>query len=417
MSSSPPEIPDAETKAAAGQPCAAGAISQHFDTRTAATELAESIHGVVGDTCDLMFVFGSFHHRAAFEIAVQTLRQTVHPTTTIGVTAESVLGGDLECEGLAALSVLALRLPGLNTRVWSAGPGVPLRAADHEELRDQTHLNDDAKGVIVVADPFTTPINDVLRALSSLSTRDQPVPIMGGLASGASQPGHNMLIMDDHVQTAGIVGVTLSGDVEISCVVSQGCRPIGEPHVITRGDGNTVFELSGRPATEVLREEANELNDHDKALLGRGLFVGTVINEHKAHFGRGDFLIRAVTGMDNDAGSLVVGDRIRTGQTIQFHVRDADTADEDLQLLLDLEQLNDPPLAALLFTCNSRGSRLFHDEHHDVRLIRSRLGDVPLAGFFAGGEVGPVGQESFLHGHTACLVLFRSTHKTNAPLD
>jgi small ligand-binding sensory domain FIST len=408
MTSLPSESAGPLEDPADGAPAAADALSQHHDTRTAATELAETLHETVGEDCDLLLVFGSFHHRAAFPLAVETLRQTIHPSTTIGVTAESVLGGDVECEGTAAISALALRIPGVHVRGWSAGPGVPLRAAHPDALREQTGINEHTKGVIMLADPFTTPVNDVLRALTGLAPRGSTMPIVGGLASGASQPGHNLIILDEHVQSAGVVGVTISGPVDISCVVSQGCRPVGRSHVITRAKGNTIHELGGRTATDVLHEEASELPEHEKMLLSRGLFVGQVINEHKSHYGRGDFLIRAVTGMDNKTGRLIVGDQVRTGQTIQFHVRDAETADEDFNLLLDMQQLHDDPLAGLLVTCNGRGTRLFDEESHDTRTIRRRLGEVPIAGFFAAGEIGPIGAKSFLHGHTACLILIRA---------
>ncbi|MCA9296820.1 MAG: FIST C-terminal domain-containing protein [Phycisphaerales bacterium] len=408
MTSLPSESAGPRDEPADGAPVAAAALSRHHDTRTAATELAETLYETVNEDCDLLMVFGSFHHRAAFPLAVETLRQTIHPSTTIGVTAESVLGGDVECEGTAGISALALRIPGMDVRGWSAGPGVPLRAADPDALREQTGIDAQSKGVILLADPFTTPVKHVLRALSGLAPRSTTIPIVGGLASGASQPGHNLIILDDQAQSAGVVGVTLGGPVDISCVVSQGCRPVGTSHVITRAKGNTIHELGGRPATEVLHEQASELPKHEKMLLSRGLFVGQVINEHKSHFGRGDFLIRAVTGMDNETGRLIVGDQVRTGQTIQFHVRDAETADEDFNLLLDMQQLHDEPLAGLLVTCNGRGTRLFNEESHDTRTIRRRLGDIPIAGFFAAGEIGPIGDQSFLHGHTACLVLIRA---------
>jgi small ligand-binding sensory domain FIST len=136
--------------------------------------------------------------------------------------------------------------------------------------------------------------------------------------------------------------------------------------------------------------------------------MGTVINEYKDRFGRGDFLVRNILGYDKEHGAMAVGDLPKMGQTIQFHVRDAETAHEDLQLLLDAQQLKPRPLGGLLFTCNGRGKRLFEDPHHDIAIIRERLGEIPLAGFFAAGEIGPIGNQSFVHGHTAGLALLRA---------
>jgi small ligand-binding sensory domain FIST len=114
-------------------------------------------------------------------------------------------------------------------------------------------------------------------------------------------------------------------------------------------------------------------------------------------------------GFDQRSGGIGVGDMARVGQTIQFHVRDAATATEDLQLLLDAQVMHDqPPFAGLLFTCNGRGERLFGEANHDLNIIRRRFGgDMPIAGFHAAGEFGPIGDRSFYHGHTACLALLR----------
>jgi small ligand-binding sensory domain FIST len=133
-----------------------------------------------------------------------------------------------------------------------------------------------------------------------------------------------------------------------------------------------------------------------------------VLNEYQDQFQRGDFLVRNVLGLDRDSGALGITERVRVGQTVQFHVRDADTADEDLHELLKLHVCSHEkrPGGAILFTCNGRGSRLFKQPDHDAQTIRAEIGDVPLAGFFAAGELGPVGGQNFIHGFTASVVLF-----------
>jgi small ligand-binding sensory domain FIST len=130
--------------------------------------------------------------------------------------------------------------------------------------------------------------------------------------------------------------------------------------------------------------------------------MGLVIDEHQVDFGRGDFLIRSVIGADRANGAIAIGDSVAVGTTVQFHVRDADAADEDLRELLADRQAD----AVLLFTCNGRGSRLFEQLDHDAGVIGDLLGDPPVSGFFAAGEVGPVGGRNFVHGFTASLALF-----------
>lgn len=401
-------------------PLAASAISGHLDTRTAATEIADILFEELAGTgsgCDLALIFGSYHHRAAFDEAAALIRKTVDARTVLGVTCEAALGEDRERDGYAGLSAIAMRFPrGCNVRVhaWHSTPEDPAALNDPARLRERIGLNDAEAGglvpraVVMFGDPFSTPVTRLLPALNVCRGDLPAVPVIGGMASGASQPGANVMVINDRTLQAGVIGATISGDLDIDFIVSQGCRPVGKPMVITRCNQNVVQELGGRKAMDALREMAEELSESEKRLLGRGLLMGTVINEYKEYFGRGDFLVRNVMSLDEKAGTIAVGEMCRPGQTVQFHVRDAATAAEDLQLLLDAQVLNPvQPFAALLFTCNGRGQRLFGQPNHDIGIIRERIGEVPIAGFFAAGEFGPIGDRSFLHGHTASLALLR----------
>jgi small ligand-binding sensory domain FIST len=389
-------------------PRAACAVSSHMDTRTAATEIAHALHDSLGEGCDAMFIFASYHHRAALEPGAQLIRAALRPTFTLGVTAESVLGFDQELEGVAGLAALGLRMPpGTRLHPWSFIHGrTLLNFDDAAAMRGHLGVGDDTRAVLMLADPFSTPMQQLLPAIGACRA-PRPVPVIGGMASGASQPGHNLMIQGELAVPAGAVGLTISGPVAVDLVVSQGCRPVGQAMVITKVKNNVILEIGGRKALEVIQEMAQALPERERPLLAKGLFAGLVTNEYKDRFGRGDFLVRNILAADKGAGSIAVGDVPRVGQTIQFHVRDAETAEEDLQLLLDAQELKDPPFAGLLFTCNGRGTRLFAKPNHDVNVIRQRLGSLPLAGFFAAGEIGPIGDRSFVHGQTASLALFR----------
>jgi small ligand-binding sensory domain FIST len=233
---------------------------------------------------------------------------------------------------------------------------------------------------------------------------------MGGIASGGLRFGQSRLFLDGRVLSRGAVGVSLP-DAEIHSLVAQGCRPVGDPFTTTRADGNVIFELGGRSPLDRLRELAAALPARDRELLAQGVHLGMVINEYQADRGQGDFLIRSVVGTDPQSGAIAVGDEVTAGQTVQFHVRDAQSADEDLRRLLEREAaaLGDRrPAGALLFTCNGRGSRLFPGPDHDAGLLAEVLGDVPAAGFFCAGELGPVGGQNFLHAFTASIAVFPS---------
>jgi small ligand-binding sensory domain FIST len=208
-------------------------------------------------------------------------------------------------------------------------------------------------------------------------------------------------VLDGDVREHGAVGVFLDG-VEVRPVVSQGCRPIGQPFVVTRAHGNFVEELGGRPALDRLRELAEGLDEQEQELVRRGLHLGVVVDEHQSAFGRGDFLVRNIVGADRASGALGVGDQVDVGQTVQFQVRDAGAADEDLRSLL----ADTTASAALVFTCNGRGQHLFGMPDHDAGVVAELLGPIPAAGAFCAGEIGPIGGRNFLHGFTASLALF-----------
>jgi small ligand-binding sensory domain FIST len=227
------------------------------------------------------------------------------------------------------------------------------------------------------------------------------------MASAARRPGENVLILDDEAHDEGMAGISFAGPVDVQTVVSQGCRPIGPTYVITKGRDNIIEQLGGRSALHALRETVHSLPAGEQDLFQNGLFIGRAISEYRERFGRGDFLVRNVIGIDQEQGVIALADHVRVGQTVQFHVRDAATATEDLRLMLAGQGGLPPAAGALLFSCNGRGTRMFDAPCHDIGVAAESLPQTPIAGFFAAGELGPVGGRNFIHGHTASLALFR----------
>jgi small ligand-binding sensory domain FIST len=226
-----------------------------------------------------------------------------------------------------------------------------------------------------------------------------------------------VLIADHDTYSRGAVGVMLDKTVPAWTAVSQGCRPIGRPFTITDAERNVVRGLGGMSPLSRLQDIAATASDDERALLQAGLHVGIVVDEHRAEFARGDFLVRNVTGADPDSGAIGVGELVEVGQTLQFHVRDADSAREDLRLVAAsaLHTEEHHARAALLFTCNGRGTNLFGRPHHDAATLE-HIGDdaLELAGMSCAGEVGPVGGRAFLHGFTASMLLFGDESSTLA---
>jgi small ligand-binding sensory domain FIST len=376
----------------------ASALSQHPIAANAVGEAAgEILEHLDGEGCDLAVCFASTHHVGAFEDIGPALRNILEPRVLVGGTAVAVAGGPHEIEENPALTVFAARLDGATlTPVTLRVQETPDGAA----LTGWPSLDQSPGSLLLFADPFTFPVDAFLQRVN----RDLPgLQIIGGLASAAGSPGGNRLVLDDHVVDEGAVGVFVDGGgIEVRTLVSQGCRPIGRPYVVTRGDQNLIEELGGKPAIERLQELAGAASEEERELLRRGLHVGLVVDEHKAEFSRGDFLVRNLLGADESSGALAVGEQVSVGQTVQFHVRDAGAADEDLREMLAGVDAD----AALLFTCNGRGRHLFTVPDHDAGMVENLLGPIPLAGAFCAGEIGPVGGRNFLHGFTASLALF-----------
>ena len=260
--------------------------------------------------------------------------------------------------------------------------------------------------VLLLGEPFSFPVEQLLERMNE----DRPgVPMIGGMASGGHDPGGNRLIRGRETFAEGAVAAIVHGPVRLDTVVSQGCRPIGKPFVVTKAERNVIHELGGKPALLQLKELFDQLPTREQILVQRYLHVGRVVSEYRDKFEQGDFLVRNVIGIDPGAGAIAIGDYIRTGQTVQFHVRDQEAADGELKQLLCAARKADKtePAAALLFSCNGRGTNMFSQPDHDALAIDRSLGSLPLAGFFAQGEIGPIGGQNFMHGFTASIAIFR----------
>ncbi len=386
----------------------AAALSEHPLATHAAGEVIGQILDRIGAEPDLAVLFVTAPHAGALDDIATAITTLLRPHNLIGATAVSVLAGDREAEETAAVSLWAGRLDGQIT-------GVRLTTAPTDDgwvvegLPNTDALQ--ARSLLLIADPFSFPVDAFL---DSLGASHPDLAVVGGLASAARGPGGNRLLIDGRVHSNGAVGVLLDADIAPTSLVSQGCRPIGDPLIVTRAEQNVIFELAGRPALDRLISLVESLGPEDRALAARGLHCGLVIDERKETFTRGDFLIRGVVGADREHGAVAIGDTVDVGTTIQFHVRDAESADDDLHSLLGaLERRVD---AALVFTCNGRGTHLFGSPHHDAAAVSEHAAPgAAVAGMFCAGELGPVGGRNFLHGFTASIALFRDRTVGSGP--
>ena len=387
----------------------AAAMSEHPLTAHAAGEVTGAVLERLGERPDFAAVFVTPPHAGALEDIMRTVEEVLHPLVSIGCAAESVLGPHREVEQSAAVTLFAGHVGPLVPLELDA---VPSESGEGLVLRGwPAEIPFSPSALVLVGDPYSFPTESFLHWID---TNHPGLRVVGGMASAARGPGGNRLALGGRVRTGGAIGAFLGPGAEVATLVSQGCRPFGDPLVVTRAEHNLVYELAGRPALEqVVAQARDSLSEEEVVLLETGgLHLGRVIDEHKEHFGRGDFLVRNVVGADRSSGALAVGDAMALGTIVQFHIRDAATADEDLHAMVSTRRAD----AALVFTCNGRGTRLFGEQHHDVRVLSEHLGAVPMAGFFAAGELGPVGGRNFLHGFTASVALLRDHAMRPDPL-
>ncbi|MGH7740720.1 MAG: FIST signal transduction protein [Candidatus Eiseniibacteriota bacterium] len=381
---------------------ASSTLESAADAAGAAARTAKSALGE--GPVDLALVFFSASHAAAAETIAEALREILAPRCLIGTSARGIVTSRHEIEADPALSLLAARLPGVELHPFVLmNAGWTPAASDAREFHRHAPHAEGSELVVLMGDPFSLHIEPVLEAFNRFAPG---VRVVGGMASAGMSPHSNALILNDWVAREGGVGLAMHGALRVDVVVSQGCRPVGPPIEVTRAEQNFLIELDGKPALERAEEVLRELPESERERLAGGLYIGRPVRGESS--GPRDYLIRNLLGADRERGVIAVGDAVSERERIRLHVRDAVTAREDLEMLLSPQPFDSAASAALLFACNGRGRGLYGAPDGDISVLQDALGTaVPAAGMFCAGEMGPVGERNFLHGHTASIAIVR----------
>ncbi len=377
--------------------------------------VAAALLGLDGEAAaqaDLAVAFVSHHHARRYRELPELLRKAMPRGFLLGCSAGGVIGGGEEIEHRPGFSLTVASLPDVrihpfaldaaalpdgdaSPRAWHSALAVPPEPLPH---------------FILLADPFSFPAAELLAGLDYAYPASVKV---GGLASGAREPGANALYLGGRIMRGGLAGVALAGDISVQTIVAQGCRAIGPPLRVTRCDGNLLLELDGASPLAALKSIITEMSPGDRDLAAHSLFLGVAAGgeplQGEPGRSRDEYLIRNLIGIDPRRGALAVGELLREGQIVQFHLRDAAASAADLDKLLDRFAGGAAAAAtrgALLFSCLGRGVHLYGRPGHDSETFRARLGDVPVGGFFCNGEIGPVAGATHLHGYTSAFGLF-----------
>lgn len=383
----------------------------HFESRTTEALEQGQIEEELTQGLDLVYDLGilfvcPFSPYNPQEI-YSHLRHKLKVNHLLLCTCAGIIGTDREIEGKPSASLFVTQLPDVRVDLFH------IKQADIESLKKPDDwyqflevFPNEKPNFIILADPYSISMNNLLAGMSQAY---EGAAVIGGLASAGIGPNENILIMNDEIFSNGAIGVCLTGNIKVETVVSQGCRPIGKTYVITKAERNIIHELSGEPFTKILEGVLKRGTDYDRDLANEAVFIGIAMNEYHDEFKRGDFLVRAVMAIYGKTGAGAVGDLVKVGQTVQFHLRDAHTATEDLHELLKTHRENHPndtPEGVLVFNCYGRGINLFKKPNFDIGIIQHHLKNVPATGFFCAGEFGPVAGINYLHGFTNSMAIF-----------
>ena len=386
------------------------AVSENASLAESIAECASAIRSDMGELKpDLVVAFVSPHHAAEYENVPRLITESLGECLLLGCSGNGVIGAGQEVEHRPGFAMTAAQLPGVELSPFhiddSALPDGDA-APDSWESLVSTSANKDPQFVLL-ADPFSIRSEPLLMGLDYAFPGSIKI---GGLASSASNPGENALYLSDTVYNSGVVGIAMHGNVAVDAIVCQGCRPIGSPMQVTECNQNSLLGLDGRTPFEMLNEIFQGLGERDRELAQHSLFLGVVMDELNDNPQLGDFLIRNIVGADPRRGVLAIGEMLKEGQTVQFHLRDADTSGQDLDAMLTRYAGSGPiheEAGALMFSCLGRGSYLYGQADHDTDMFRGKVGNMPLTGFFCNGEIGQVGNTTFLHGYTSSFGIIR----------
>jgi small ligand-binding sensory domain FIST len=381
------------------------AIAEDSDWQPALDRVLADVKSAV-PIVDLAFLFANSAFAQDFPTIARRTLTEIGATTLIGCSGQGVIGPMREVEGPPAISLMGMSLPGANLRSVRIEPSQSQSWTQPEDWHRGTDVPpSQVNAWLLFVDPFRMDVDGLVKGLSAAYPG---TPVLGGLASGNPHARQTFVFLDGESYADGAVAVAIGGAYTVKSIVSQGAEPISMPWTITDAQGHIIKSIGMRPAFEVLKEALESLPEEKQRRAQRNLLVGLAIDERRDEFRRGDFLIRNLMGADQKSGAIAVGAYPKVGQTIQFQVRDGEAADQELQLMLTRardELGGKPPVAAVVCSCNGRGVSLFGIPDHDAKSIAENLGVTSMAGFFCNGEIGPIGNEVFVHGYTASIAL------------
>ena len=366
--------------------CATGDDWQTIADQCIAELCSEPVHANLG------FLYVTDVLARQLDSLLQYLRDKTGVSGWVGTVGSGICYTGREIYDEPAAAVMLASLPEDSYRLLPSGI---------ESLSDMLTANSDwlartqAHFAIVHGDPRNTYLPQIIE---SLSAQLDPGFLVGGLTSSSDE--HFQQQIAGEITEGGLSGVLFSGDIQVISSLTQGCTPLGSKHVITACNGNIVAELDGKAALDVFKQDIGEVLSRDLSRVAGYIFAGFPVPGSDT----GDYLVRNLIGIDPEEKLLAIGDNLENDTRIMFCRRDADAAREDMmRMLTDLaRRANGRIRGGVYYSCLGRGRYQFGENSEELKMIRDQLGDFPLVGFFANGEIS----HNRLYGYTGVLTLF-----------
>lgn len=360
------------------------------DWQTAAQEVAVQL-AAAGELHRLGFLYVTDHFSADLEAISGFLKQTLGVPHWVGTVGFGVCGTSREYFDEPAITAMVAPVPEEAFRLFD---GVSQDISAITESHKDWLAGRVPPLTVIHGDPRNGQIGELIDEISDATE--------GFLVGGLTASEQNFVQLADTLGEGGLSGVMLALDkVPAQAGLTQGCSPIGDAHRITAADENILIELDGRPALDVFKEDIGEVLARDLQRVGGYIFAALPVTGTDT----GDYLVRNLVGIDLESGVVAIGEYVSAGDQIMFCRRDHDSAVTDMRrMLIDLKnRAGDSPVkGGLYFSCCARGPNQFGSDSEELKMITEELGEFPLVGFFANGEIN----NNRLYGYTGVLTVF-----------
>ena len=358
---------------------------------------------------DLALIFISSHHSSYYEKIIEKIKVNIDCEIILGCSGSGVIGEGKEFEYLPGVSLTVASLPNVELKPFHFSQDeLPSPDEGPDAWKDIIEVIDDnPKTIVLFPDPFSIRTEYIL---DGLDFAFPDTKIIGALASGGNKPGENALFVNDETYFRGCSGLVITGDFELDILVAKSCRPIGEPMIVTQSNNNIINELDGDLPIVAIKKLYDDLPEDEKDVMNNALQIGILMDRLGDIDDEITYMIRNISSIDKETGSISIGESITDGQVIQFHLRDSQAAQEELKKMLSEYEIDDGQIikSTLMFSSVGRGKYLLGESHHDINLYKNIIGnESPITGFFSNGEISPIGDRTYLHGYTSSFAIFK----------